>query len=298
MSEPAAPPAPTGRSYLIEPWTSPDVRLPRPALPPPAAGELVWVHEEGDVIGGEPRWRVGWRWAAGPDGWTPRTDGLLAYEQAPPAGCGWLPPGWCARAFPLGLTPAHVAAWGRYVRGVFETDHGDLRPSDLERGWLTLARTTRLLARHLGVIGQESLAAALPASRDEAWRSVGPLLDSMLDAVARPATPSPPPPPGEPAPDGPFDPDGFRFGGVEVHFGRAALQRRLVLALWDAENRRPRPARPIVDVLDEVYGDGHRKKDSTFRQLCADTNTRLEATNLPLRVRNLQASVQLTPRPA
>jgi len=58
-------------------------------------------------------------------------------------------------------------------------------------------------------------------------------------------------------PDGPFGTDGFRFRGVEVAFGRAALQRGLVLALWDIENHRPQEARPIEAVLHDVYGDGH-----------------------------------------
>ncbi len=125
-----------------------------------------------------------------------------------------------------------------------------------------------------------------------------------LRAMVRTATASltPPAAPGgdagnEPLPDGPFGTDGFRFGGVEVEFGRAARQRTLVLALWDTETRRPRPARLIVDVMDEVYGVGHDTPDATFRQLCADTNRRFEAENIPLRVRNLQARVQLVPRP-
>ncbi len=125
-----------------------------------------------------------------------------------------------------------------------------------------------------------------------------------LRAMARTAAASltPPAAPGgdagdEPLSDGPFGTDGFRFGGAEVHFGRAAFQQRLVLALWDAENRRPRPARPVEEVLDEVHGEGHDTTDAAYRQLCTDTRTRFEAANFPLTIENLQGTVRLAPRP-
>ena len=96
-------------------------------------------------------------------------------------------------------------------------------------------------------------------------------------------------------PDGPFNTDRFCFRGVEVHFGRAACQRGLVLALWDTEKHRPRPARRLEDVLDDVYGKEHRTSDSAFCQLCTDTRRRFEAENCPLKIENLQGTVQLTP---
>jgi hypothetical protein len=94
-------------------------------------------------------------------------------------------------------------------------------------------------------------------------------------------------------PDGPFEADGFRFFGVEVRFGRAALQRRLVLALWDAENNRPTDPRPIEDVLAEVWGEEHDTTDSAFRQLCTDTRTRFQKENCPLDIKPLLGTVQL-----
>src|SRR5439155_8206169 len=78
-----------------------------------------------------------------------------------------------------------------------------------------------------------------------------------------------PPQPSAPLPDGPFGTDGFRYRSVEVRFGRAAKRKSLVLALWDEKNHQPRAARPVQDVLNEVYGEDHDTDDATFRQLCA-----------------------------
>jgi hypothetical protein len=99
-------------------------------------------------------------------------------------------------------------------------------------------------------------------------------------------------------PDGPFEIDGFRFRGIEVRFGRAALQQRLALALWDAENQRPSLPRPVEDVMSEVYGQDHATEDNTFRQLCSDTRRRFEAANLSLTLENLQGMLGLVPQPA
>jgi hypothetical protein len=98
-------------------------------------------------------------------------------------------------------------------------------------------------------------------------------------------------------PDGPFDTDGFRYQTVEVRFGRAVKQRSLVLALWDQVNQRPREARPLENILDEVYGEGHDTEDATFRQLCVDTRSRFEKAAMPLTITTMQGQVQLTPRP-
>ena len=98
--------------------------------------------------------------------------------------------------------------------------------------------------------------------------------------------------------DGPFEADGFRFRGAEVHFGRAAKQYRLVLALWDNENRCPRPALKAEDVITEVYGEENDTSDATFRQLCQDTRRRLEAARFPLtidEIRQGKVSLKLLP---
>ena len=100
---------------------------------------------------------------------------------------------------------------------------------------------------------------------------------------------------GEPlAPDGLFDPDVFRFAGIEVRFGRAVLRYRLLGALWDVGQARPRPARLIEDVIDEVY-DGEEIPDTRFRQLCSDTRTHLEIANCPLTIPPpVQGRIQLS----
>jgi hypothetical protein len=99
-------------------------------------------------------------------------------------------------------------------------------------------------------------------------------------------------------PDGPFGTDGFRLNGVEVRFGRAAKQRNLTLALWDCKKSCPRPARPIEEVLTDVYGGNHDTSDATFRQLCADTRRRFQTAGLPLTLENMQGKVRLNPGPA
>lgn len=55
--------------------------------------------------------------------------------------------------------------------------------------------------------------------------------------------------------DGPFEPNGFRFGGIEVQFKAAYTQYRLVLALRDFKQCRPRPRRTVQEVIEEVYVD-------------------------------------------
>ncbi len=99
------------------------------------------------------------------------------------------------------------------------------------------------------------------------------------------------------APDGPFDVDGFRFAGLEVRFGKAGKQYRLVMALWDAETKRPAPPRPVEDVIADVWGNENDTEDSAFRQLCADTRARFQKANCPLDIRQLNAKVQLLSPP-
>jgi hypothetical protein len=101
--------------------------------------------------------------------------------------------------------------------------------------------------------------------------------------------------PSDRKPDGPFDSDGFRYGGTEVRFGRAALPLQLVLALWDTPNHRPRESRPIGDVQHEVWGVDD-VEDSTYRQLCTDVRGRFEIAGCPLNIENLQGKVRLIPR--
>jgi hypothetical protein len=98
------------------------------------------------------------------------------------------------------------------------------------------------------------------------------------------------------APDGPFEPNGFRFRGVPVRFGRAALQLWLIRALWDGANACPREAQPIQTVIDAVWGEKNDTGDGAFRQLCTDTRTKLESANCPLTIRAEQGKVWLEAR--
>jgi hypothetical protein len=100
-----------------------------------------------------------------------------------------------------------------------------------------------------------------------------------------------------PEPDGPFGPDGFRFGGASVRFGRAGKQRSLVLALWDQHAGCRRDFRAAEDVITEVYGEENDTSDSAFRQLCSDTQKRLDIAGVPLTIVNRQGKVGLADRP-
>jgi hypothetical protein len=128
-----------------------------------------------------------------------------------------------------------------------------------------------------------------------------PAAPPVVQTTGAPAPPEPPPPPSaappELLPDGPFDPDGFRYRGAKVQFGRAGKQRRLVLALWDRKKRRPRPARPIEAVITEVYGEDNNTSDKAFIQLCTDTQTKINIATMALKIQNLQGKVQLVERP-
>lgn len=97
---------------------------------------------------------------------------------------------------------------------------------------------------------------------------------------------------GEPRPDGPFDADGFRFGSVEVRFERAALRYRLILALWDVDQKRPASPRPIEDVIAEVY-QSEDVEDNTFRKLCSAARNDLRKANCPLEIKPTQGKVRL-----
>ena len=97
-----------------------------------------------------------------------------------------------------------------------------------------------------------------------------------------------------PQPDGPFGADGFRFAGVEVRFGNAAKQYRLVLALWDVAKNCPADPRPVQDVIDKVYGEDNDADDGRFRSLCSEVRRiRFQPANCPLDIKPAQGKVQL-----
>jgi hypothetical protein len=142
---------------------------------------------------------------------------------------------------------------------------------------------------------RESAPCSPDAGRLEADREPG--VEHRPLPTTEPDTPVELRPVDQPLPDGPFDGDGFRFQGREIRFRRAAKQQALVLALWDATKRRPRAKREIEKVMTAVYGANHDTEDSTFRQLCSDTQRRLDAANIALRITSVQGKVCLEPRP-
>lgn len=161
------------------------------------------------------------------------------------------------------------------------------------------------LARPIQVHGLNRIEAKAEFERVLDWCQQG--IAMQEPAAPLPVAPSQPAktqldeggkPPADPAPkpNGPFGVDGFRFAGVEVKFGRAVKQYGLVVALWDAQNKRPTEPRAIEDVIAEVWGDENKTEDSTFRQLCTDTRRRFEGANCPLNIQPLNGKVHLTPR--
>ena len=85
-------------------------------------------------------------------------------------------------------------------------------------------------------------------------------------------------------PNGPYGPDGFRYLGKEVRFGRASYQYRLLLAFWDAGHSRVIPCREVEDVINDVYGHDSETSDEAFRKMCSSTNQRLERDSISLRI--------------
>jgi len=143
-----------------------------------------------------------------------------------------------------------------------------------------------------------------PIDRAHAVRDLVRKLKSRLHAELANAVPSTPagtqqgeggkPKPAA-KPDGPFDADGFRFAGVEVKFGKASKQYRLVMALWDKKKKSPAAPRPVEEVIAEVWGDDNETEDAAFRQLCADTRARFQKANCPLNIQQTNGYVQLSP---
>lgn len=101
-------------------------------------------------------------------------------------------------------------------------------------------------------------------------------------------------PPTEP--DGPLPPHRFRYRGKTVSFGRAALRYRLVVALWDASEHRPREFRPMGKVIEEVYGGQRsRKPEERLHALCSEVRKAFRTEGLALTVRTEGAMIWLEP---
>jgi hypothetical protein len=166
--------------YFDDPWQASN-------YPPPAAGRYIRYHVGDPPAGREPEWRLAWTWADKPgDGWVEGHPVATAAGWvplgcgSPPAVCDWLPPDWGADYFPLGSTAEHCEAWRALCRTVLVEMPDTLPPDHTRFGWRTITRATRHLAHHLRVISIERVVAPLPATRDDAWREVEPLLDGLL----------------------------------------------------------------------------------------------------------------------
>jgi DNA-binding response OmpR family regulator len=82
---------------------------------------------------------------------------------------------------------------------------------------------------------------------------------------------------------------------VDVRFGGAMKQYRLIKALWNAKTKRPAKPRKVQTVIDAVYGRDNDTSDSAFRQLISDTRKKLQAENCPIDIETLMGQVQLKP---
>jgi hypothetical protein len=102
-------------------------------------------------------------------------------------------------------------------------------------------------------------------------------------------------PPDDLLPDGPFEPNGFRFRGKALTWGRAVLRKKLTLALWDAASGKPRPPRGTQQIIEEVYGEDEQTSEATFRGLVSDTRQHFLREHLALDIRNEQGKVWLLP---
>jgi len=98
-------------------------------------------------------------------------------------------------------------------------------------------------------------------------------------------------------PDGPFEPNGFRFRGSEVDWGKSVLRKKLTLALWDEKNRRVGPPRKTQEVIEEVYGSDEETPESTFRGLISDTRGTYQKWQVPLDIKNVHGQIWLVELP-
>jgi hypothetical protein len=97
--------------------------------------------------------------------------------------------------------------------------------------------------------------------------------------------------------DGPFEPNGFRFRGAELTWGKSRLRKKLTLALWDESARKPRSPRSTQEVIEAVYGDDEETDESTFRGLISDTRGAYQRAQLALNIRNESGKIWLESSP-
>jgi hypothetical protein len=189
---------------------------------------------------------------------------------------------------PLEAVTRQMCGLTRRTGGAWEAGPGpdpDAGPPPIA-GWVS--RATRHLPEGADRVRRKQAAIHLLAGPPDDPIAVA--LVARLREIRNPRVPA--------EPDGFFGTDGFRFRGVEVRFGRAALRLRLVGALWDAEKRSPRPARPVEEVMAEVYGENHEASDGAFRQLCADVRGQLRAAKVSLTIDHRLGRVRLAPADA
>ncbi|VTS01500.1 Uncharacterized protein OS=Rhodopirellula maiorica SM1 GN=RMSM_02710 PE=4 SV=1 [Gemmata massiliana] len=169
-----------------------------------------WRHKESWWSPGEPLWRVGcilfekplaklfpgWDYCecveCGPSG----APILIGWCNPASGTCPWLPRGWPAGLFPLGISREHLIGWRGIVLAAvsYEPDPAydyapkvrwayhreDIARQDWECGWLPLVRATRLLAHHYRLISTDRLLAPYPAGKHLARPDVEPLLDGLV----------------------------------------------------------------------------------------------------------------------
>lgn len=198
---------------------------------------------------------------------------------------------WHAVEDPKELPPGQQARYKRCPFNLFTDLCGGNMVTGTFRGWDARGRVILEGRRVTGGLMPRRADGHLDLSHTEQCAASCEWLADVIERAAAP--PAAERGEGGKMPDGPFDADGFRFGGVEVRFGRAAKQYCLVVALWDATKNRLSDPRSVEDVISIVWGNDNNTEDSAFRQLCADTRRRLQTANCPLNISVMNGKVQL-----
>lgn len=98
-------------------------------------------------------------------------------------------------------------------------------------------------------------------------------------------------------PDGPFDPNGFRWRKKDVLFGKAALPRELVYHLWKIGGGRLPASSKVGDVISAVWGKDRDSKSYEARLTTLLAGVRDRLLTIGLTVRTEAGTVVMEQRP-
>jgi hypothetical protein len=99
---------------------------------------------------------------------------------------------------------------------------------------------------------------------------------------------------GSPQADGPFEPFGFRWAGMDIDFTDTPLLHRLVCALWDQSVGKPHPARKITHVMTELWPDDD-EADDKLKNAIARTCSAFRRAGLAIHVKRAGGKLWLKP---